>query len=143
MKEELHNILENPGMRENPFSVPEGYFSKLENNIHILITSKKEKKSVWNILKPVFTLAFTFIIIYGIGYGVLSLTNNIKTVKEVPTDMAIIESGYINTNFIDYYENSDSSLISEEETLDEEEIVSYLLNHLSSTDLAYLYASLE
>lgn len=72
------DILEDERIKQIPFSAPENYFETLEERIAERV-SPSEKKG-WRIslaktLKPALTLAASFLIIAGLGWGVMRLTH--------------------------------------------------------------------
>ena len=98
MKEIDKDILQNPSLKENPFTVPPGYFSGIEDQVHAKIRgalaeemSPEENFSAevslpeavpvktgrLAVLKTHFALAATFVFILGIGYGFLHLTDSL------------------------------------------------------------------
>lgn len=102
------NILDDKSLKENPFSMPEGYLSSLEESVLSKIhTPSQESKfmRIWNASKASVALAASFLILLGIGYGILSLTPLLdKTAVSAESDefAVLVENGYINNNFIDY-----------------------------------------
>lgn len=47
MKKEERDILQNPALKEMPFSVPEGYFSSLEERLAGVTKSQEAKAPTW------------------------------------------------------------------------------------------------
>ena len=78
MKDErLTDILETEEMRKIPFSVPEDYFDSLEDRLSESIFHKNKESwisSLKKTLKPVMTLAASFLIVAAMGWGVMRLT---------------------------------------------------------------------
>ena len=140
---ENKDILNGFESHENPFRVPEGYFETLEDRLMARIADEaadvETKRPVWRILKPALALAATFALIFGMGYGVLSLTHTLDrgTGSLEETGYATAEEELITpVSLIDYYQSS----LGEEAELDEETIISYLASELSFSDLAEIYA---
>jgi len=141
---EQNDILRNPACRENPFRMPEGYFDSLEERLMGRIAeenvaeTQRKTKPVWRIIKPALTLAAMFALVFGMGYGVLSLTHTLDR------GAAVEASGYATAeeelirpaSLINYYQAS----LAEESELDEETIINYLASELSFSDLAEIYA---
>ncbi len=80
-----YDILSNPHLKENPFRVPNGYFAQFEADIQKRIkeeskdiTPKAPKKLLYTQLKSAFSMAAMFIIILGLGYSVMYVTNSIE-----------------------------------------------------------------
>jgi hypothetical protein len=140
-----NNILDRRELKCNPFSVPEGYFDTVEDVVRERI-STPEKSGFAAILKPALLLACMFGIIFGIGYGALSLTGTLnKEDKAITAESA--EEYYINSRLIDHFaadmaeQDDDEQAVSSE--LGEEEIISFLSEELSSAQLTYILADLQ
>lgn len=93
--------------KQRPFSVPEGYFSTIEDSVRgrIGISQQGEGNQLWASIKTGFALAFSFVFIFGMGYGVLSLTDTIHNDQfDMENDefAILIKDGYIKHDFIDY-----------------------------------------
>ena len=74
-----NNILERAEMKKIPFSTPEGYFDSMESRLQEKVFGEKTKGgwlySMKKTLRPVLTLAASFIIVAVMGWGVMRLTN--------------------------------------------------------------------
>jgi hypothetical protein len=93
--------------KQRPFSVPDGYFSTIEDSVRgrIGISQQGECNHLWASIKTGFALAFSFVFIFGMGYGVLSLTDTIHNDQfDMENDefAILIKDGYIKHDFIDY-----------------------------------------
>ena len=140
---EQNDILERVRQAGNPFKTPEGYFETMEDRLMARITEESAKvdvkRPVWRILKPALTLAATFALIFGMGYGVLSLTHTLDrgTGSLEETGYATAEEELISpVSLINYYQSS----LPEDTELDEDTIINYLASELSFSDLAEIYA---
>lgn len=128
----------------NPFKMPEGYLEGLEDRLLSRIAAEEPetaaaKRPVWRILKPALTLAATFAIIFGMGYGVLALTHTLDRGVDAGEEYASAEEALIRPiSFIDYYQSSNP--VEDAGEIDEETLVSYLTSELSFADLADIYA---
>lgn len=132
----------------NPFRVSEGYFDSLEDRLMTRIAAEEEtlsqerpQRPVWRILKPALTLAAMFALIFGMGYGVLSLTHTLdrRAGTTAVEDYASAEEQMIRPlSLINYYETA--SPVEESGEIDEETLVNYLSSALSYADLAAIYA---
>lgn len=131
---------------DNPFRVPEGYLDSFEDRLMERIAAEeadasqaKRQRPVWRILKPALTLAAMFALIFGMGYGVLSLTHTLdRGAGTAASEFASAEEEMIRpVSLINYYQAAES----DEETaeLDEETLLNYLAE-LSYADLAEIYA---
>ncbi|MBP5210260.1 MAG: hypothetical protein J6Z27_00270 [Bacteroidales bacterium] len=70
MVENTHNY------KQNRFSVPEGYFDNLEQNLRDAVLGRENKEpAAVRILKPALSLTFTFALIIFMGYGVFKITD--------------------------------------------------------------------
>ena len=101
------NMLDEIKNKQRPFSVPEGYFSTIEDSVRgrIGISQQGESNHLWASIKTGFALAFSFVFIFGMGYGVLSLTDTIHNDQfDMENDefAILIKDGYIKHDFIDY-----------------------------------------
>lgn len=130
-------------LKANPFKMPEGYMEGLADSVRERIAAEEAPKHgfslVWQSAKPAIALAAMFAVIFGIGYGVLSLTGTARS-SEPEEQTAVIEEGYINDSYLMDYIGSDAE---EESTLNEEEILSYLESSVSFSDLQEIYAELK
>ncbi|MBQ3382688.1 MAG: hypothetical protein IJG54_05095 [Bacteroidales bacterium] len=72
------DILQKDGMRTLPFSTPEGYFDSVEERLRER-TFQKEPSAKWDAwakaLKASLALAASFLLIAGMGWGIMKLTN--------------------------------------------------------------------
>ena len=141
---EQKDILSSCAGSGNPFKTPEAYFEGLEDRLLSRIAAEEQpatpaRHPAWRIIKPALTLAAMFAVIFGMGYGVLSLTRTLGH-----GDVSIDVAGYATAeeemirpaSLINYYQSN----LAEETELDEETIVNYLATELSFSDLAEIYA---
>lgn len=128
----------------NPFRIPEGYMDSFEDRLMQRIAAEEaeskqpRQRPVWRILKPALTLAAMFTLIFGMGYGVLSLTHTLGrgTGTTAPDYARTAEERVLRSVNFNFYD-----LDPDEETeIDEEDIVSYLVSELSFSELAEIYA---
>ncbi len=71
------DILQRPSLKENPYTLPQGYFAMVEDSVRKRIHNEEEYESGkrWiTILKPAVMLAMTFGAIFGLGYGAMYVT---------------------------------------------------------------------
>jgi hypothetical protein len=129
---------------DNPFRMPEGYLESLEDRLLSRIAAEEQpatpaRHPAWRIIKPALTLAAMFALIFGMGYGVLSLTHTLgRGVGSAAEEYASAEEELIRpVSLIDYYQADETEDTSE---LDEETLVNYLAAELSFADLADIYA---
>lgn len=143
MNERIDEYLSRP-QTGSPLRIPEGYFDSLEDRVMGRIAAQQEpraerKSRVWTILKPALTLAAMFALVFGMGYGVLSLTHTLdRGTGTAASDYATVEEELIRPSSLYNYYQSDGQ--AEEDELDEESLVDYLATQLSFADLAEIYA---
>lgn len=135
--------------RSNPFRMPEGYLASFEDRLMQRIAAEEsgnaqpQRRPLWRILKPALTLAAMFALIFGMGYGVLSLTHTLdRGTGTTVSDYALVEEELIRGSSVFDYFNLDQSEEEEEQELSEEDLVDYLASELSYADLAEIYAQL-
>ncbi len=122
-------------LKANPFRMPEGYMEGLADRVHERIAAEEAPKSgfrlVMQSVKPALALAAMFAVIFGIGYGVLSLTGTVKS--SAPEEQtASLEEEYTNDAYI-----------MEETSLETEDILEYLGSSVTFSDLQEVYAELQ
>ena len=140
---EEKDILELARQEGNAFRTPEGYFDSLEDRVMARIAAETAqtpaRRPVWSVLKPALTLAAMFALIFGMGYGVLSLTHTLGRDKapDAAVTYATAEEEMIHpASLINYYQTEPA----EEPEIDEETLINYLASELSFADLAEIYA---
>ena len=118
------DILQRDYLKENPFSVPQGYFTAVEDAVHQKIHKEEKVNPLVSFFKTTVALASVFGIIFGLGYGAMYLTDTLDTTStEIPA--------YASNEA----ENEDEFIIS----ATEEEIEQYLIDSdLSISALAAL-----
>jgi hypothetical protein len=139
MKEKFN--MENKHLKENPYTVPDGYFSTLQESISERVSSSKRETRFWNIARPQLALVASFAVVFLIAYATINLFSpGDGNGGAFATEETQIEALYVKTSFVDFYDSSADTLYSdEEESIDPEEIVEYLS---SNTGIIYL-ASLD
>ena len=134
---------------DNPFRIPEGYLASFEDRLMARIAAEeaeasqeKRPRPVWRILKPALSLAAMFALIFGMGYGVLSLTHTLdRGAGTAAEGYASAEEELIRpVSLINYYQSDNP--VEESTELDEETLIDYLATELSFADLAEIYAQL-
>lgn len=139
MKQKLN--IGQPHLRENPYTVPEGYFSAMQGEVSEKISARVYKPGFWDLAKPQIALVSTFAMIFLIAYATIKIFSpqgeSLKS-ESFATGSEYIDGHYIESSFVDFYDTAADTSIRAEE-IDPEEIVEYLS---SSTGLIYL-ASLE
>ena len=67
MKTTEKDILQNRGLKQTPYDVPEGYFSSLEQNLKSIPWQNTEKVTTWKKVTPYIAIAATFALIMADG----------------------------------------------------------------------------
>ena len=143
---EQNDYLSKPASGENPFKLPEGYFDSLEDRMLARIAEEQQEPRqhpVWRILKPALALAATFALIFGMGYGVLSLTHTLDRgagTLDASAYASVEEEMISPVSLINYYQTAGPE--EEDDEIGEETLVDYLTTGLSWTELADIYAQL-
>jgi methyltransferase-like protein len=73
------DILQNANLKENPFSVPQGYFSSVEEAVHQKIHKEEKVNPLVSFFKTSIALASVFGIVFGLGYGAMYLTDTLDS----------------------------------------------------------------
>lgn len=126
--------IDDPHLKENPFKVPDGYFTRIEGEIWDKIHADSGF-SFHKIFKPAIALAASFAIIFAFGWGIMKLTESSSSLS---TDEGIMISDYIKSRFenisidsLDDYApygiESDELNNDQDEYAYEEEIEQYLI----------------
>lgn len=144
---EQNDILERARQAGQPFKTPEGYFDALEDRLMARISVEASKPApsrrqrIWMAFKPALTLAATFALIFGMGYGVLSLTHTLdgRKASDAAAGYASAEEELIrHSSVINYYQADDPA--EAEEDIDEDTLIDFLTSEMSFSDLAEIYA---
>lgn len=150
----MSDILQNPNLKKNPFTVPDSYISDLEDQVRVKIRgAEKEEHSSYTILRTTVTMAAMFALIFGLGYSALYITKTLdtKTVQEnVLSENAPVPESLSDEELIQYlgrypaYNPSDEEITKIEvvtPTVNKDEIEQYLID--SNTSATTVLAALE
>ncbi len=138
--------INNPHLKENPFTVPEGYFLNLRENISEMISSERVEESkigFWRLVKPQLALVSTFAAIFLIAYGALTLFSP-EIIKSKMSSVSangeasLFESGFLKTSFIDFIDFEEDALNSSSDTIDSDDLVKYISENIDIITLASL-----
>ena len=81
-KEKIHkdDILGRDYLKDNPYTLPKGYFAQLEDSVskRIHADTDEQERGLVPFFKSAVMLACTFGVILGMGYGAMYLTNQSK-----------------------------------------------------------------
>lgn len=144
---ETNNILEQSTARENPFTVPEGYFFSVEDSIGSRIAQLEHESRLMSVLKPAVLMAAMFGLIFFMGYGMLSVTGSVNRGSEEATLASGSQEGqYIGYDRLQFY--YDDNLAYQENVQDigevqDNDIMDFLDQELSIADIAYILADLH
>lgn len=123
MKTNDKDILKTPGLRENPFSVPEGYFSSFKKGV---IICKEPRKSLdWK--------SFGYGIAAAASFALLAITgirhsdiNDFQ--EEIDSIDLLVFSDMSTESYLDLM------AVYEEDVLTEEDIIEYLIHEETSIE---------
>lgn len=77
--ESSRDILKQEYLRENPYTLPQGYFNAVEDSVRIKIHGKDSHgSSLKSVFQTTIALASVFAIVFGFGYGAMYLTQTGK-----------------------------------------------------------------
>lgn len=151
-----HDILQNKRLKENPYFVPKDYFISVEKEITDKISNIVKEERLVNeeasriptsvkLLKSMLGLAASFILIFGLGYGVMRITtsnylNEEKSLSQNDTISLTDEYELLNTTLKNHQLEDALQIISEEPIqISNEDIEDYLINSdISELSLASL-----
>lgn len=147
MKEEktYKDILENPSLKQNPYSVPEGYFAELEDKVRAAVNPEYvEAPKGLALFKPALVLAVMFAVVGGLGLGVAKITEKMyNPVREVEDEgiYALIEEGYIEPDFMyryyDEFDLDEALTVGGEDRITAEDIEEYIINSMTVEEVYY------
>jgi len=145
--------MENPELKRNPFDLPANYFPNLMESISKRISAESGQKAETDEGERGIGIGLKWYIWPRIGYAaVISLSLIIGYIAIVPstvdkavpeiasTEISIIESGFLYTSFIDFFdaEVDTSYAVIDEENIPDEEIISFLSENAGIMLLASL-----
>lgn len=145
MKNE-NDILNRDEFKQNPFTVPEGYFTAMEDSLREkVLGTKKQPSRAAGVLKPALMLAFSFAIIFGLAYGVFSLTNTLAGPEPQLSEYDAIaaEIGNINPAFFEYLDEFNIEDYQALFTPTDEDIMEYFATPSTDVTLYNYLASIE
>lgn len=84
------DILENPHLKANPFTLPQGYFSQMEARLQETIhhPEKKTESPALSSLRTSFAMVAMFALVFGLAYGVFSITGTSNLSSPDQTNVA-------------------------------------------------------
>ena len=123
MKTDDKDILKTPGLRENPFSVPEGYFSSFKKDV--IICTEPRKTFDWKKYSYGIIAAASFALLAVTG---IQLSNMTETQEEIDTIDLLVFSDMSTDAYIELM------AVYEKEELTDEEIIEYLIYEETSLE---------
>lgn len=118
------DILQNPELKKNPYTIPEGYFNKLKSEARKSTEPRYVPMSIWSRLAPYAGIAAMFLFILLLGKMF------VKTEPEANTDAIAIEKEIYEDYIVFSDRTSDMSmqyLAEESLELSEADIIEYLI----------------
>ncbi|MBQ7773771.1 MAG: hypothetical protein IJ383_06870 [Bacteroidales bacterium] len=160
---EKDNILERGNLKENPFGVPSGYFSSMQDEVMAKISAipvvppqqyeadEAPHAGFMTYFKPAFAMAAMFGIIFGLGYGAMKITGtytddgsvqgtlvSANASDELSEDEVISILDITIEDLFASQENSDTIEVMEQ-TMSNEDIEQYLIDsRVTTTSIALL-----
>ncbi|MEF9986507.1 MAG: hypothetical protein RSC28_02310 [Bacteroidales bacterium] len=126
-KQKPTDILQTPSLKENPFTVQEGYFSGIEDELHAKIHGRgSESHSTYSNLRTVMAMAAMFALIFGLGYSVLYITNTDNTksrrdsINTTTGSATIAEDPISDTELLQYFGQHFGQYIGDEASYNQE-----------------------
>ncbi len=161
-EKEMEDILSRSSLKENPFGVPAGYFTSMQEEVMEKISaipvvqpySEEETKAApatfMTYFKPAFAMAAMFGLVFGIGWGAMKITGTYT--DDVPAnEHVVLGDAQVEMTEEDIYSILDITLedlfaienaeneATETPELDKETIEQYLIDtRVSSTAIALL-----
>ncbi len=162
-EKEMEDILSRSSLKENPFGVPAGYFTSMQEEVMEKISatpvaqpySKEETEAApatfMTYFKPAFAMAAMFGLVFGIGWGAMKITGTYT--EDVPGNEQVVlgdvqgemeeEDIYsildITIEDILTADNAELDIPANPTVLDDETIEQYLIDtRVSSTAIALL-----
>ncbi|MBR5736427.1 MAG: hypothetical protein IKX60_06525 [Bacteroidales bacterium] len=141
-----NDILQREEFRQNPFTVPEGYFASLEDSLRdkVFATEKKPAGFV-GVLKPALMMACSFAVILGLGYGILSMTGSFSSQQAQMSEYDEIAAAVENFNpaLFEYLDEIDIESYQAQFTPSDEEIMEYFATSFTDAALYNYLASIQ
>lgn len=137
------NYIEDPHLKENPYTVPAGYFDEMRSRVAESISAPgvTQKTGIVAILRPQIALVSAFAIIFFIGYAAYTLfTPSVQTddATILAADNQYIDEGFLKTTFIDFFDPESDSQKEEIYTIPADQVVTYLSDNIDIITLSSL-----
>lgn len=141
-----NDILQRDEFRQNPFMVPEGYFASLEDSLRDKVFATEKKPAVFaGVLKPALMMACSFAVIFGVGYGILSMTGGLSSQKTQMSAYDEIAAAVENMDpaMFEYLDELDFEGYQAQFTPSDEEIMQYFATPSTDAALYHYLASIQ
>ena len=119
----FNDPLDENKLHQIPFSVPDGYFEEFEKRLNATLSGQKQDGK-WGALlrtmKASLALAASFLIIFGLGWGVMHLTKNVQNRAELAASTA--EDAVIDSLMQEYGAIEIAKFYESDEEIDEREL---------------------
>lgn len=146
--------MNNPDLKRNPFITPDGYFSSFEERLRERIAQEEvsaasdDSKRFFFKIKSVASMAASLLILFGLGYGIMSIVSSLNTeVESDSTRIVYIEEGFLRSSFIDFMYDDiefDQKIEPDANLIDDlQENITLLLKNLSEEDLIDYYLAMS
>lgn len=137
------NYIEDARMKENPFSVPNGYFNEMKTQVaeKISASGSSPKTGFITVIRPQLAMASAFAIIFFIGYAALTIFTPRVSDSDVSTLSAgnqYIEEGFLKTTFIDFFDSEGENDTDDLHTIPSEEVMNYISENIDIITLTSL-----
>ncbi len=130
--------INNPHLKSNSFSVPDGYFESLNNRISSEVFKRDSSSgrgilSLSRVLRPGIAIAITFSALFILSYGSLNILTPASHCSEkrmIREISRMVEDGYFPKLYSNYaeYEIDDNSVSSSQQEINPDQIVEFLKN---------------
>lgn len=156
------DILEDAHLKENPYSLPEGYFDRMEAGVRdkirdiegsrgpetsgsLPVADENRRTAARKLLRPALGMAASFLLIFGFAYAIFALTGTLGKGKKNPSaDNATLEDSigigaFDERALRDYADYIADNPEIADDSITDDDVVSYLENsNITTTMLADL-----
>ncbi len=130
--------------KKEVFKTPENYFDNVKEQIYAKTINNNNglvdgRISLWTVIKPQLSLVASFAIIFFIALFVIDTTKNITTIISSSDSSSYnyaVQEGFLNTNFIDFIDQSDTIQFKEE--IPQEQLAEYIKDNIDIITIASL-----
>lgn len=116
---ERKDILATPGIKDNPFTTPEGYFTDLQDRVIRNTTPAADRPSAWTRFLPTMAVAASFLILATVGNLILRTTTTEDFTME---DIMVFSDRYVSSEY-----GMDREELYADAEISEDDIIEYLI----------------